>query len=400
MATVHTRDAKRVQLNAHLVKRRWAGLAASPAWGDLLSSTMLEGTDPPPVPSVPQVPIATGAPSVIFSGVVRRRRRRGLAWRRRRRWTAWTHPTLFAWWRRGRHLFAPKPFLVRRTTDPAPTSEEQIYLEKELAWWAIRAFDAVTDAQQLTFDAVYAAPLPAPSSIERTLFEDLLRVDPEGALPGLTGLGMDRVVILEQRADFVEAFLVGANEEMRRELRWRELPAGDAPLLRRFWSAAADDIGVEPFSAGPLGSHVITSDLVDEQPTARLRTWLLIRGAVLDQSPDIAIWMYPVGPDGRPLLGGAFLRPLTEIVVNSTTLLLCFPLTKADLDGHFLVFAEPFEGVRFSPPETAEVSVTVPPPGPHDRYYATTAADGAALAEAAARPPKEVWVQASRFVVT
>jgi hypothetical protein len=65
-------------------------------------------------------------------------------------------------------------------------------------------------------------------------------------LPGVGDVPPDSVLGLEANAAFIEAFLVGANEELNRELLWRGFPvARGAVGLRRFLQHAQprDDIG-------------------------------------------------------------------------------------------------------------------------------------------------------------
>lgn len=256
-AQKHMRVSQRKRTTSHLVSRKVKGITVSSTWADLLSSARLEGMDPPVEPKTEPVGIDTGVPSFAFWGAVRRRRRRGLAWRRRRRWNWWRSWRMSIWAGHAPHLFAPKPWLARTTAADPPDETAEADLEQALAWWALEALDTLDGAQSDQFDSLYETERPEPVPIARSLFEALLEVEPEGGLPGLTGVGRERAALLHPQDDFVEAFLVGANEEMRRELLWRELPKGDGSLLRRFWSGTEDDLLTETFDGNqPLGVRI------------------------------------------------------------------------------------------------------------------------------------------------
>jgi hypothetical protein len=99
-------------------------------------------------------------------------------------------------------------------------------------------------------------------------------------LPQAAAIAPDSVLALQADPGFVEAFLVGANQELARELRWRGLPAdGRATPFRRFWNRTdgADDIPPLPTwaataalggSAAPMaGGVLIRSELVHRCPS-------------------------------------------------------------------------------------------------------------------------------------
>jgi hypothetical protein len=90
---------------------------------------------------------------------------------------------------------------------------------------------------------VVPASLAASPTFIDPLYEKLRAIDPELLLPGVGAIPDDTVGLCTVNAAFVEAFLVGANDELAREFLWREYPAqlGDT-WLRTFWDAipAAD----------------------------------------------------------------------------------------------------------------------------------------------------------------
>ena len=59
---------------------------------------------------------------------------------------------------------------------------------------------------------------------------------PDAILADASRIPPDTVALFEENRTFIEAFLVGANHEMNKELRWREFPTDmRGTIFRRFW---------------------------------------------------------------------------------------------------------------------------------------------------------------------
>jgi hypothetical protein len=112
-------------------------------------------------------------------------------------------------------------------------------------------------------DALGEEPVPAGLSaapeLTTPLYRRVVNIDPELLLPGVGALPADSVGLGAVNQASVEAFLLGANHELARELIWREYPADPAGTwLRTFWDsggAATDIPPVGAWTAGALGSH-------------------------------------------------------------------------------------------------------------------------------------------------
>jgi hypothetical protein len=107
-------------------------------------------------------------------------------------------------------------------------------------------------------------------------------------LPGAGSIAADGVLVVESNPAFVEAFLVGANQELNYELLWRGLPADlRATAFRRFWEHAdsADDIGdIGTWEAGTtVGSHVFSNASMV----------LLVRSELVRRYPGVVIAAVP-----------------------------------------------------------------------------------------------------------
>ena len=101
--------------------------------------------------------------------------------------------------------------------------------------------------------AIMAAPV-----FNRAMYAALEDYDRDWLVPGLGTIAeRDFVTLLSINPSFAEAFLVGASDEMGRELLWRDYPADQrGTYFKRFWDAEEDEL-TEPihrFSRQPLGA--------------------------------------------------------------------------------------------------------------------------------------------------
>jgi len=121
-----------------------------------------------------------------------------------------------------------------------------------------RLRQVITPATALGSEPVPAS-LAAPLELVDPLYRRLVQIDPELLLPGVGSLPPDSVGLAEINQATVEAFLLGANYELARELAWREYPTGlGGTWLRTFWDAiepTGDIAPVDAWTTGALGTH-------------------------------------------------------------------------------------------------------------------------------------------------
>jgi hypothetical protein len=157
-------------------------------------------------------------------------------------------------------------------------------------------------------------PIMVAPEITTPLFEALRVLDPDWVLPGLDAMPANSVGAVAVNQRFVEAFLVGANHEMGRELLWRGFPTDQrGSVFRVFW----DHRG----SATPQGRDITVIDQwkgaerlgthdPERPPGATIdRLVLLLRGDLLARFPGTSIFcvraQWDVRDDGSP-----YRRPL------------------------------------------------------------------------------------------
>jgi len=140
-------------------------------------------------------------------------------------------------------------------------------------------------------------PIMAAPEIPTPMIGPLLDMDQGYLLPGLTELPPNTVTLVEPDAAFIEAYFVGLNHEMGRELLWRGFPTDQrGTVFARFWDrrgavpgggAAPPPADITPIAqwqrAEMLGTHLT--------PAARDLIVLLMRGDLLQRYPRATIYL-------------------------------------------------------------------------------------------------------------
>src|SRR5262249_41925261 len=154
---------------------------------------------------------------------------------------------------------------------------------------------AARSASDASVDTILFAP-----SFPQPMYEPLRDLSPDLLLPGLDAVPPDTVLGLETNRRFVEAFMVGLNFEMSRELLWRGFPTDQrGTYFDQFWGDGAGDIS-------PLhlwGNRALGDDA---GAPARERFVMLLRSALLRRYPNAVIYLTPA------LQGGSHVRTPNE----------------------------------------------------------------------------------------
>lgn len=139
------------------------------------------------------------------------------------------------------------------------------------------------DAQIPVEEQVLAHPqFPAPMS------ERLMELVPEFLLPGLEDVPPNSVTLVQPNSRFIEAFMIGLNHEMGRELLWREYPTDRrGSYFRFFWNrrGSAQQEFMQPVHTwnAPLGRNPSASGNPDQLV-------LLVRGELFRRYPNAVIY--------------------------------------------------------------------------------------------------------------
>ena len=147
-------------------------------------------------------------------------------------------------------------------------------------------------------------------SFPQPMYEALKEKSQELLLPGLDRVLPDTVLGLRTNRAFVEAYMIGLNVEMARELLWRGFPTDQrGTYFRNFWgndgaAAAVSDIGDLRENLG--------RELGTAPPNSPANQFvLLLRSSLLRRYPNAIIYLTPAvtdsarPPDIYPIFNGA-----------------------------------------------------------------------------------------------
>ena len=134
------------------------------------------------------------------------------------------------------------------------------------------------------------------------MVEPLIEVAQELVLPGLELVPPNTVVPLETNTRFVQAYLVGLNTEMGRELLWRGFPADlSTTYFNRFWDSSAspgrppDTEAISTWAGRALGDGAGEENFV-----------MLVRSELLRRYPDAIVYATRAGEERHPIFTGGF----------------------------------------------------------------------------------------------
>ncbi|HEY2886168.1 MAG TPA: hypothetical protein VGJ08_13220 [Rhizomicrobium sp.] len=139
--------------------------------------------------------------------------------------------------------------------------------------WSARLSDTLKALPRAKADFTVAGRAPAETTdirpvyrspvIEEPLSSRMLEFAAGSILTDASRIPSDTVAMCAENRRFIEAFMVGANHEMNKELRWREFPTDlRGTIFRRFWDRgravddpSGDDIADIHTWNARLGSH-------------------------------------------------------------------------------------------------------------------------------------------------
>jgi hypothetical protein len=188
-------------------------------------------------------------------------------------------------------------------------------------------------------------PIMAYPEFPEAVYTYLLELSKNFILPNIDKLPDNSITLLENNQSFIEAFMVGMNHEMARELLWNEYPTDQrGSYFRQFWNI--DD------SLFPLDPNNAENDKELKLDIRKINTWsrklgennprgikesnlvLVIRGQLFKKYPNTMVFaqkaMYDPADASNPrqLQGG--IDPANDFTK--------FPLFKAEIDPDITLF--------------------------------------------------------------
>ena len=246
-------------------------------------------------------------------------------------------------------------------------------------------------------------------SFPQPMYEALKEKSQDLLLPGLDTVLPDTVLGLKTNCAFVEAYMIGLNVEMARELLWRGFPTDQrGTYFRNFWgndgaAAAAGDIGD---LRNNLGRELGTAP-----PNSPANQFvLLLRSSLLRRYPNAVIYLTPaVTGSGRP----PDIYPIFNGVMEPDINFAGFPISPATAiggrgnPGYYVVIQEHPTEPRFGlevPVSTAllatksHLPIGTQPPAGVPLKGRTWGRNSAHMADITRRMPVRITIHASQLV--
>jgi len=142
--------------------------------------------------------------------------------------------------------------------------------------------------------------------IDTPMFRPLVNISSELFLPNLNLIPPNSITLLETNQKFIEAYMVGLNHELSRELLWREYPTdARGSYFRQFWDVSSyvdtkgrspDQLREDLRDIPPIHTWLPTSKLGEHDNRAQDRgvlgadVVLVIRGELLKRYPNAVIY--------------------------------------------------------------------------------------------------------------
>jgi hypothetical protein len=199
-----------------------------------------------------------------------------------------------------------------------------------------------TEAQADPLEPILDAP-----SFPQPMYEALRDLSQDTLFPGLENVPPNTVTVLETNPAFIEAFLVGLNTEMGRELLWRNYPTDQrGTYFRQFWDALAE---AQPPDIPPITSW--GDGKLGHQADSGEQLVLLIRGELLRRYPNAVIYAVAAVPrngqldlsarpedESHPVFRGTLMPDVTFLGFNLTK-----ETAMADPGWFFVIQEQPTE---------------------------------------------------------
>lgn len=191
-------------------------------------------------------------------------------------------------------------------------------------------------------------PVMAYPKFPEPVYELLSKISQRYILPNVDKLPADSITLLQTNQRFIEAFMVGMNHEMARELLWREFPTDQrGSYFRQFWDVR-DNLAEGEVSSKqdikPLDKWKLELGHHSPRPSAVSGNMVLVvRGQLLLKYPNTLVYAQraeydpadPTKPRKLPdnINGGVIKHPLFSAELEPDITLFGFDLTAPQAKG-------------------------------------------------------------------
>jgi hypothetical protein len=247
-------------------------------------------------------------------------------------------------------------------------SRPEVTFKRRLDWLVTRAAkvagaapDAVPTRPPEPLDPIGLSPyFPQP------MVEALTEIAQDLVLPGLELVPANAIMGVETNPAFIEAYMIGLNHEMGRELLWRRYPADlTATYFNHFWRSPWPLIAW-PEAIKPIAGWGDRSlSLKADDP----RFVLLIRSELLVRYPNAVVILRKDNADNLPVFSGGFAPDVRYIG---------FDIAADQIDGATIIIQEHPSAPRFNIP--LPLPGATPPTGPAPTFLKPDGDNSAAVA--------------------
>ena len=217
-------------------------------------------------------------------------------------------------------------------------------------------------------DETNLQPIMQAPEFPQPIYEALRDLSQDWLLPGVEKLPENSISLLMANQIFIEAFMVGLNHEMARELLWKGYPTDQkGTCFRQFWNSVGvisdTEISLEDQKDIKLITQWNNSDL--GKNTSRKLTngdslVLLIRGELLKRYPNTIVYAAEADKDGEAWkIGSKEKHPIFSGTLKPDISFFGFDLTREEAvkgNGWFFVLQEQPSEPRFGLDVTSEGS--------------------------------------------
>lgn len=185
-------------------------------------------------------------------------------------------------------------------------------------------------------------PVMAHPSFPDPMFDDLRQRSRDFVIPNYSDLPQNTLTLLESNQRFIEAYLAGVNEEMARELLWREYPTDQrGTYFQVFWDTRDSILDTPPPDIRKL--HEWRGALGAQSGRSGGYLVLVIRGELFKKYPNTVVYAQravfaAAGPDAPRELSddadpGNLLFPALQGELQPDIAFFGFPLSAEDARG-------------------------------------------------------------------
>jgi len=265
---------------------------------------------------------------------------------------------------------------------------------------AITLLASIRSRLLLTFAASWQPadtlePVQASPTFPQPMWQPLRDESIDWIVPGLENVATNSVGLVVSNQRFIEAYMVGLNQEMGRTLLWNGFPTDQrGTYFRQFWDSRAtpQTVGQDLHDIKPIVIWPTTASLgANSARTAPPSVVLLVRADLIRRYPNVVVYAFS-NATGSPNNEASHVIPIFSGQLTADISFYGFPLSINNVltgQGYSFVLEEHPGEPRFDPPANATGFVDP---------AAISAGTAAAFAGITLQPPTRAIISAALLI--